>query len=59
MDKLDQEALESNYKGMDDLDKEALGIEEWDKGKTDKTHCRYCGNPWDWKYSNHSTCGLV
>ena len=53
MDKLDREALKSNYKGMDDLDKEALGIKE---EKTKHPSCPYCGNLWE--YSDHSTCGL-
>ena len=56
MDKLDREALASNYKGEDELDREALG-ESSDSCPTDNK-CPYCGNTWDSKYTNHSTCGL-
>lgn len=53
MDKLDKEALSSNYKGMDNLDKEALGLDEDKK-------CPYCGNPFDgWYKDHHGLCGIA
>ena len=41
---------------IDELDREALG-ESSDSCPTDNK-CPYCGNTWDSKYTNHSTCGL-
>lgn len=61
MDKLDKEALETNYQGMDDLDREALGItEEWDSEiviiQKSYHYCPYCGNPLN--KGEHSLCGI-
>ena len=35
-----------------------LPTKKQQKAKADEGKCPYCGNPWDSKYTNHSTCGL-
>ena len=64
MDEMDKEALKSNYKGVDKLDREALDIKWFTKeyqgfdSNEPEEKCFYCGNSFNDPQALHLTCGL-